>query len=142
MQRRTVLVVLGTGLAAGGLAGCLGDGAGGQTVDSPTESPIQTPRETENRGPYEMSEGTVIVEVTVDSEYDGDVVLDGKCRDGELVLTGAEHASIERRQRGESCAVTVDIGGETVFDSTVSEFASYSLAVGEDGDLSSDVVLN
>lgn len=143
MERRTVLAAVGT-LATVGLGGCLGDGDGDNNeAEGPapnrTASPTETATERETKTPtpdhYTMPAGTAIVEVTVDPDFDGSVVLETTCREDASVLENGEQATVVRNEDRESCGVSVAVDGETAFDEWIAGYESARLTVTADGEL-------
>lgn len=141
MHRRRVLAVMGAIVTTGSLGGCIGEDTDGQTTDSPPDSPSRTPETTETADPYVMSEGTAIVEVTVESGYEGEVVVDADCRDGQSVLSGGEHVSVERREHGETCGVSLTLDGDTVVERSVPDYESSRVTVTADGELEESAIV-
>lgn len=143
MKRRTVLVAVGV-LATVGLGGCLGDGDGNgggdaRTAANRTATPTATATDrdvtTPSPDPYTMQAGSVIVAVTVDPDFDGEVQFTADCREMEVVIPSGERAEVVRDEPGESCPVSLTIDGETALSETIYGYESARLTVTADGEL-------
>jgi hypothetical protein len=82
-----------------------------------------------------MGEGTSIVEVTVDSEFDGDVVLNPECREGEINIDAGEEIEITRETDGEECKYKLYINGEEKLSRDDGSDARAIVTVTKDGDI-------
>lgn len=123
--------------AAGGVVISLSGCAGGDetTTETPT-SGATTPTSDVNT----MSEGSLIVEVSVDSQFDGSTVLEADCRDQDVSIGSGESARIERRTVGETCAIQLAINSETTFEAEVFDYESYHLTVTREGEVEEETV--
>lgn len=131
-SRRDLIEAVAGGVTVS-LSGCVG-GEDGTTETATTE--VTTPTPDFNT----MREGSLIVEVTVASQFEGSTVLEADCRGEDVSIGRGESARIERRTAGETCSIRLDIDGETGFEAAVYDYESYDLTVTEDGEIETEQV--
>lgn len=115
------------------------NGAGSGNRNSTGDDSGQTPTPLPDN--EEMTEGSPLVEVTVDPEFSGTVHLEGDCRDDGIELAPGEKAAFTRTRDGEECAVRLEIDTETRYETYIRGYESYSLTVEADGEIDEEVLV-
>lgn len=131
-SRRQIIKAAACGVAIS-ISGCAG---GNETTTETPTSGATTPTSDLDT----MSKGSLIVEVSVNSQFDGSTVLKADCRGEDLTIGSGESARIERRTAGETCAIQLDINNETTFDAEVFDYESYHLTVTKEGEVETETV--
>lgn len=138
MKRRELVLTLSTITV---LSGCLTDPNANQTesdTENDSEDVSQTDSDSEdeaNLSEYEWGEGTPIIEVTVDSKFDGDVVLKSECREDNINIDAGEEIEITREIDGEECGFELYVDGEEELSRGGGSDTRTIVTVTEDGDL-------
>lgn len=156
MKRRQLLSVAALSVS---LSGCAENNRGDATeAASPTsvaaEPATRTDATTETETPSpepatdirgcewpKMCEGSQLVKVVVRSGYLGDVVLAALCRDETFTVAPGESVRIDREEDGESCYVSLFVGGEQVYARGIPPYKRVTLTVNSDGTVERDAIV-
>ncbi|WP_424007532.1 hypothetical protein [Haloferax denitrificans] len=139
MQRRRVLTSLGS-LAL--LSGCLGNPSESTpetttttATDSETTESGRPATTTDECGWPQFCEGSEMLEVTVNGGFDGEVVLNPACREGETELSPGETETLIRQVDAETCDVKLLVDGEVAYDERIQDYEFVTLRVGPNGEI-------
>lgn len=136
------------------VSGCIAGTPGGETeTDSPTSNPTETPgntaTETERPSPDgetpecwpSMCEGTTLVEVVVNADFSGSVVLEADCRGEDVPIQPGESVEIVRTEDAESCGITLFVADEQAYSDDIEGYESVTLTVRSNGDVDEEFVV-
>lgn len=138
LRRRTVIRALGPLLSVGA-AGCMSADEAtdeGGTVD--IESPVRdadTGDATRTAGPWIMDKDDLLVSVTVEEGFLGDVVLEADCRAEDVSMSPGENVGISRRENGEECSIHLISNGDELYSGFIRLDQSFELTVQDNGDV-------
>lgn len=126
-------------LLALGIPGCSrddGDGLRGGTAE---------PDDDADRSPGdcwpEMCAGSTLVAVTVDANFEGQVVLTAGCREGNRSIPPGDRETVVREEESESCSITLSLDGEIVYSDEIPGHQRTSLTVTETGEIEEEHVV-
>ncbi|APX96202.1 hypothetical protein [Natronorubrum daqingense] len=88
---------------------------------------------------YSRAEGTTMVEVDVDSDFDETVALETDCRTERFKIDSEEEFGVQREEDAESCSFEICIDGETAYEGSVGGPDFYQVEVTENGEIRSAV---
>ena len=133
MNRRGVLL---RSLPFIGIAGCVDNLGEGSSDNEPEDTESGSDDVDED---YSRAEGTTMVEVDVDDDFDGKVVLETDCREERFKIDPGEEFGVEREEDAESCSFEIFIGGEKACEGGVGGSDRYQAEVSENGEIRSAV---
>lgn len=133
-RSRRQMIVAAAGGAAFSLSGCA-SGEAETTTETPTAGATTPTSDVDT-----LPKGSLIVDVIVDSQFDGSTVLKADCRQEDVSIGSGESARVERRTAGETCSIQLDTGTEATFEAEVFEYESYQLTVTAGGEINKETV--
>ncbi|AHF55879.1 hypothetical protein HISP_16441 [Haloarcula hispanica N601] len=142
MKRRKIIT---STLSVIFLSGCTTDSNDQYTLNSTSTEP--TPNSTSTGSTPSAGDcypqfcrGTKLVDVVVDADFSGTVVVEAACRERSYKLQSGDSITITRKVDGESCDIIISANNQTVYNQTIADYVSISLRVGPDGNVSRSAI--